>query len=89
MSRHKFASNVVEKALKYANPADRRELISELMGENTDSPEDRVGSLLRDGYGNFPIQTAFAEADPDQRDKVSTIDSSRANVCSFSPSSSR
>jgi len=65
---------VVEKALKCANSADRRQLISELMGENTDSPEERVGSLLRDGYGNFPIQTALAEADPDQRDKVRTSD---------------
>jgi hypothetical protein len=71
VSRHKFASNVVEKALKYANPADRRELIAELVGENTDNPDERVASLLRDGYGNFPVQTALAEADPDQRERVS------------------
>lgn len=61
---------MVEKALKFAKPSDRRELISELIGDMTDSPEERVASLLRDGYGNFPVQTALAEAEPDQRDKV-------------------
>lgn len=71
MCRHKFASNVVEKAIKYANREDRRQLISELMGENTNNTEDRIATLLRDGYGNFPVQTALAHAEPDQRDKVS------------------
>jgi hypothetical protein len=78
VSRHKFASNVVEKAIKFSNPADRRELISELIGEHTTSPETRVATLLRDAYGNFPVQTALAAADADQRDKVSHGEGGRA-----------
>lgn len=70
MCRHKFASNVVEKALKHANDKDKRELISEMMGEGTDGSENRIQTLLRDQYGNFPVQTALAEADKDQRDKL-------------------
>lgn len=69
--RHKFASNVVEKALKHANPADKREVISEMIGD--DSGENRIQTLLRDQYGNFPVQTALAEAEKDQRDKLLSI----------------
>lgn len=71
--RHKFASNVVEKALKHANDKDKRELISEMMGEGTDGSENRIQTLLRDQYGNFPVQTALAEAEKDQRDKLLSI----------------
>lgn len=71
MCRHKFASNVVEKALKHANAADKRELISEMIGD--DSGENRIQTLLRDQYGNFPVQTALAEAEKDQRDKLLSI----------------
>ncbi|EJT50837.1 RNA binding protein Pumilio [Trichosporon asahii var. asahii CBS 2479] len=71
LCRHKFASNVVEKALKHANPADKRELISEMIGD--DSGENRIQTLLRDQYGNFPVQTALAEAEKDQRDKLLSI----------------
>lgn len=70
MCRHKFASNVVEKALKHANPADKRALISEMMGEGLETSENRIQTLLRDQYGNFPVQTALAEAEKDQRDKL-------------------
>lgn len=73
MCRHKFASNVVEKALKHANAKDKRELISEMMGEGSDGSENRIQTLLRDQYGNFPVQTALAEAEKDQRDKLLSI----------------
>lgn len=73
MCRHKFASNVVEKALKHANPADKRALISEMMGEGLETSENRIQTLLRDQYGNFPVQTALAEAEKDQRDKLLSI----------------
>lgn len=71
VSRHKFASNVVEKALKFSRAEDRRVLIAEMIGDKAEGAENRIATLLRDSYGNFPVQTALAEADPDQRDKVS------------------
>lgn len=44
-----------------------------MMGEGTDGTENRIQALLRDQYGNFPVQTALAEADKDQRDKLLSI----------------
>ncbi|WOO81346.1 Pumilio 2 [Vanrija pseudolonga] len=73
LSRHKFASNVVEKALKFSRAEDRRVLIAEMIGDKAEGAENRIATLLRDSYGNFPVQTALAEADPDQRDKLLAI----------------
>lgn len=53
--RHKFASNVCEKALQYATPKDRDELIRELVDVKPDGT-NMCGTLLRDAYGNFPLQ---------------------------------
>lgn len=37
MSQHKFASNVVEKCIKYGNAEERDHLIKEIVGETEDS----------------------------------------------------
>jgi len=55
VSRHKFASNVCEKALQHAEPEDRRILVDEVI----DAQEDeitKIPMLLRDAFGNFPLQ---------------------------------
>jgi hypothetical protein len=57
VSRHKFASNVCEKAIIYAEAEDRRQLIAELIGNKPDG-SNNVGMLLCDQYGNFPIQAS-------------------------------
>ncbi|CAK9784503.1 ARM repeat-containing protein [Cutaneotrichosporon oleaginosum] len=70
LSRHKFASNVVERAIRTAKREDKRAIIAEMMGDTAEEGENRIGTLLRDGFGNFTVQTALSEADPDQRDKL-------------------
>lgn len=59
MSKHKFASNVVEKALVNSAPADRRDLVQELIGLRSDGTNN-VAMLLKDAYANFPVQASLS-----------------------------
>ena len=85
VSRHKFASNVCEKALVHCQPQDRRDLVDELIGIKSDGTTN-IPTLLRDAFGNFPLQvsrrscgmsealtrqTALMCTEDDQRVKVS------------------
>ncbi|OCF36398.1 pumilio 2 [Kwoniella heveanensis BCC8398] len=72
LARHKFASNVVEKAIIHANEADRKILIDELVEARADGT-NQVGMLLRDAFGNFPLQTALKHAKDDQRQELLDI----------------
>ncbi|WVQ98978.1 hypothetical protein IAU59_006110 [Kwoniella sp. CBS 9459] len=72
LARHKFASNVVEKAIIHANEADRKLLIDELVNVKPDGT-NQVGMLLRDAFGNFPLQTALKCAPEGQRQELLDI----------------
>jgi mRNA-binding protein PUF3 len=54
-SKHKFASNVVERCLICGSDAERRELVSTVITKN-ERGENNLLSLLKDGYGNYVIQ---------------------------------
>lgn len=54
-SKHKFASNVVERCLVCGSEAERRELVSTVITKN-ERGENNLLSLLKDGYGNYVIQ---------------------------------
>ncbi|WVW82832.1 hypothetical protein I302_104844 [Kwoniella bestiolae CBS 10118] len=69
LARHKFASNVVEKAILSANDDDRKLLIDELVAVKEDG-SNQVGMLLRDAFGNFPLQTALVAASAEQRQEL-------------------
>ncbi|KAL7424207.1 hypothetical protein Q5752_001793 [Cryptotrichosporon argae] len=73
LSRHKFASNVVEKALEKATVLEKHALIKELIGADEATGTNQIGALLRDAYGNFPVQTALNVADDAQRDELLEI----------------
>ncbi|BEI81667.1 hypothetical protein CcaverHIS002_0208270 [Cutaneotrichosporon cavernicola] len=73
LSRHKFASNVVERAIRTSNREGKRAIIAEMMGDSIEEGESRIGTLLRDGFGNFTVQTALNEAEPDHRDQLLSI----------------
>jgi len=60
VSRHKFASNVCEKALIHCRPEDRRELVDELIDVKPDGTTN-VPMLLRDAFGNFPLQVGVLQ----------------------------
>ncbi|WVR05344.1 hypothetical protein IAU60_002358 [Kwoniella sp. DSM 27419] len=72
LSRHKFASNVVEKAIINATPDDRRDLIKELIGAQSNGA-NQVAMLLWDPFANFPLQTALITAAPDQQQELLDI----------------
>jgi mRNA-binding protein PUF3 len=54
-SKHKFASNVVERCLICGSDAERRELVSTVITKN-ERGENNLLNLLKDGYGNYVIQ---------------------------------
>ncbi len=52
MSRHKFASNVCEKALITADPDSRRQMIEEMMRQRQDGSSPVV-TMMKDQYGSM------------------------------------
>lgn len=56
-SKHKFASNVVEKCLKYGTDAQRRDIMLELVKQNSmNDPNNNLLTLVKDGFGNYVIR---------------------------------
>ena len=51
MSRHKFASNVCEKALLTADPESRRALIQEIMASKQDGISP-IATMMKDQYAS-------------------------------------
>ncbi|KAJ7940588.1 ARM repeat-containing protein [Mycena leptocephala] len=71
MARHKFASNVCEKALIFADPEARRALIDEIMAppSKPDGPTPIV-TMMKDQYGNYVLQRALGVAEGDQKEAL-------------------
>ncbi|KAJ3829016.1 armadillo-type protein [Lentinula raphanica] len=68
MARHKYASNVCEKALKFADSDTRRQLIDEIL---TPRPEGAVVlSMMKDQFANYVLQRAVVLAEADQREAL-------------------
>ncbi|EED95072.1 predicted protein, partial [Thalassiosira pseudonana CCMP1335] len=66
LSRQKFASNVVEKLLKYGNARQRNAIVREMLQVVNESgtSQEGVGStvlllMVRDAYANYVVQTAI------------------------------
>jgi mRNA-binding protein PUF3 len=54
-SKHKFASNVVEKCLKFGNNEQRREIMLKLTDMN-ERGDNNLQTLIKDPYGNYVIR---------------------------------
>lgn len=54
-SKHKFASNVVEKSIQFGTADQRQKIIDNLTVLN-DKGESPLQSLIRDQYGNYVIR---------------------------------
>lgn len=67
MARHKFASNVCEKALVTASPEERRALVEEIMTPKADGVTPIV-SMMKDQFANYVLQRALTVADSDQKE---------------------
>lgn len=61
MARHKFASNVCEKALTFAHPETRRQLIDEILSPR---PEGAVVlSMMKDQYASMCRNASYCRSD--------------------------
>ncbi|KIJ69377.1 hypothetical protein HYDPIDRAFT_80004 [Hydnomerulius pinastri MD-312] len=67
MARHKFASNVCEKALVTATTDERRALVEEIITPKADGVSPIV-SMMKDQFANYVLQRALTVADQDQKD---------------------
>lgn len=55
-SKHKFASNVVEKSIEFGEQGQRSEILRLLVARNEKGESPLLG-LMRDQYGNYVIRT--------------------------------
>lgn len=82
LSRQKFASNVVEKLLKYGNAEQRKSIVREMLkivDEKTDTfvKDDEEGTsvvllMVRDPYANYVVQTTL-DVVPESEEKVGLL----------------
>ncbi|KAH8701208.1 armadillo-type protein [Phaeosphaeriaceae sp. PMI808] len=66
-SKHKFASNVVERCLVCGSDDQRRELVDASIAKN-ERGENNLLNLLKDGYGNYVIQKLLETLSRDDYD---------------------
>ncbi|KAI5122952.1 hypothetical protein M0805_006833 [Coniferiporia weirii] len=69
MAKHKFASNVCEKALVTADSESRRLLIEEIMTPKADGVSPIV-TMMKDQYANYVLQRALTVVEGEQRDAL-------------------
>ena len=68
-SFHKFASNVIEKALSYGDQKQKNEIIKEIMLLE-EKENDVIISLVKDKFGNYVIQKIMEYSDPVTKQKI-------------------
>ena len=57
-SKHKFASNVVEKSIQFGSKEERQKIVATLTAVN-EKGESPSQSLIRDQYGNYVIRKHY------------------------------
>ncbi|KAF9131299.1 mRNA binding protein puf3 [Mortierella sp. GBA39] len=67
LSKHKFASNVVEKCVAYGSPSDRQKLIEEVIITKPDGTSPLV-LMMKDQFANYVVQKMLDVVDGEQRD---------------------
>jgi hypothetical protein len=67
MSRHKFASNVVEKCVAHGTPQERKELIDEVIITQADGSSPLV-LMMKDQFANYVVQKMIDVVNGEQRD---------------------
>jgi pumilio RNA-binding family len=84
LSKQKFASNVVEKLLKYGNAEQRKAVAREmlkLVDEDTDEVVTNGGHgtsvvllMVRDAYANYVVQTTIDVVPPQSRERKKLVE---------------
>ncbi|KTW32538.1 uncharacterized protein T551_00023 [Pneumocystis jirovecii RU7] len=68
-SKHKFASNVVEKCITYGTDEEKKLLIDEII-ESNENGMSFLLPMIKDQYANYVIKKALDVACDDQRNKL-------------------
>ncbi|KAJ2006062.1 mRNA binding protein puf3 [Coemansia thaxteri] len=71
LSKHKFASNVVEKCIAYGDPKDRKALIDEITLVRRDGSCHLV-TMMKDQYANYVVQKMLDVVKVNQREQILT-----------------
>lgn len=66
MSKHKFASNVVEKCVSFGNAADRQEILDEVIVTKSDGTTP-LYTMMKDQFANYVVQKLLDVASESQR----------------------
>ena len=66
LSKHKFASNVVEKSMIFCSEVERRGFIEEIVQVKPDGTNPLL-QMMKDQYANYVIQTMLDVTSPEQR----------------------
>lgn len=69
LSKHKFASNVVEKCIAFGSVEERHELIEEALIPGADG-QSGIASLMKDQYGNYVLQKMLEVGDEGQKNEL-------------------
>mmetsp|Transcript_11263 Transcript_11263/g.18675 ORF Transcript_11263/g.18675 Transcript_11263/m.18675 type:complete len:729 (-) Transcript_11263:7-2193(-) len=69
LSCHKYASNVIEKALSCSTPEEKGALIMAIVGEHGDAHPPLL-NMMRDRFGNYIVQRSIALALSPQREAL-------------------
>jgi pumilio RNA-binding family len=94
LSRQKFASNVVEKLLKFGNATHRRAIAAEMLKTSTDHSvvdQDPGGTsvvllMVRDAYANYVVQTTLDVVPESEEKRLLFLELNRHSdelVCDF------
>ncbi|KAJ3266398.1 mRNA binding protein puf3 [Chytriomyces hyalinus] len=67
MSKHKFASNVVEKCVAFGSKQDRQMLIEEVIAVRQDGTSALV-AMMKDQFANYVVQKMLDVVDGDQKE---------------------
>ncbi|KAF9426385.1 Pumilio 2 [Entomortierella beljakovae] len=68
LSKHKFASNVVEKCVAYGSKADCQKLIDEVIISKPDGSPSPLVLMMKDQFANYVVQKMLDVVDGEQRD---------------------
>jgi hypothetical protein len=66
MSKHKFASNVVEKCVTFGSLEDRQEILDEVLSAKADGTI-ALYTMMKDQFANYVVQKLLDVSDETQR----------------------
>ncbi len=71
MSKHKFASNVVEKCVSFGTTQDRQDILDEVIVTKTDGTT-ALYTMMKDQFANYVVQKLLDVASEQQRINIVT-----------------